>query len=477
MAKAQFRKQARGRKSSCVAIRLLAIGFAACGLLLAQTDAARFLRYDDVRETIESFASSDAAVLPPGGLDNAEAWDNWIRARDKEIRGRIDRGFEDSTSNFILYGTSYTNIPRLESFEQAASSKGDLTEAVRARVHALVKAINSSGKNERVQFVRDFLARHTPQGQSTEAYLSANLMRFIAEQRGYQEKLQVAGQSEDPGEVFLARGTLFERRGLSVDTSLLPNFAVQDSLAALMRKGVLAHGQIRRIAVIGPGLDFTDKRDGYDFYPVQTIQPFALLEAVLRLGLASPDDVKIVTVDLNPAVNSHVQHLAERARVGRPYVVQLPRDSAADWNPAAILYWQHFGEIIGSPAAPLPVPKALHGVSLRAVAISPHYAALMEARDLNIVDQSMDLRSHTGPISGFDLIVATNILVYYNRFEQARAFSKLRTGFPSAQSTSVIVVQLVATSLGGDTGLEWDRRAAIRLMLTETIGISDWTCR
>jgi hypothetical protein len=408
-----------------ITFRGLGICFAACSLLLAQPGGPRFLRYNDVREIITAFAASDAAALPTGGLKDAGAWDNWVRAQDREIRGRIERGVEDSISNLILYGTSYTHFARLESFEQAASTTGELTEAARLRVHALAETANSSSNNERVQFVRDFLVRHNTLGPPVEAHLSANLQRFIAEQRAYQEKLQDAGRSGDPGEVLFTRGTLFEKRGLSVDTSLLPNYALQDSLEALARKGVLTHGNIRRIAVIGPGLDFTDKRDGYDFYPVQTIQPFAVLEAVLRLGLASSSDVKIVTFDLNPAVNAHVRRLVERARAGHSYIVQLPRDSSADWNPAAVSYWEHFGEIIGSPVAPLPIPKALSGVVLRAVAIPSRTAALVEARDLNVVGQTVDSPFPASPDSGFDLVVATNVLVYYDRFEQALAMASI----------------------------------------------------
>src|SRR5437773_1586734 len=104
----------------------------------------------------------------------------------------------------------------------------------------------------------------------------------------------------------------------------------------------LGAGRIRSIAVIGPGLDFADKRDGYDFYPVQTIQPFAVLEAVVRLGVGDPGGLRLVTFDLNPAVNSHLRRMAERARAGSPYLVHLPRDRAADWTPQAIAYWQNF---------------------------------------------------------------------------------------------------------------------------------------
>jgi len=218
-----------------------------------------------VRDLITAYAESDAATLPAGGLENASAWDAWIRAKDNEIRERIDQGFEDSISNLILYGSSYTKLQRLESFDEVVGTGGELTEAARARVHALVVALPRSQDNERVRLLGDFLARRKVPPGTVEAYFSANLKRFVAEQLAYQEKLRVAGQSGDLGAVFLTRGTLFDKRGLSVDTSLLPNFALQETLQALARKGVLSPGRIRRIAVIGPGLDFTGKRDGYDF--------------------------------------------------------------------------------------------------------------------------------------------------------------------------------------------------------------------
>ncbi|HEV2234064.1 MAG TPA: hypothetical protein VGV68_11735 [Terriglobia bacterium] len=409
--------------SALVSSLALCLGFSVTGVVLAGQTGARFIRFEEVREIISAFSESDAATLPSGGLENAAAWDAWIRTQDTEIRERIDRGFEDSISNLILYGTSYTRLPRLEGFEEIVLAGGELTEAARARVHGLAVALPRSPDNERIRLVGDFLARRKVPAGSVENYLSANLQRFVAEQLAYQEKLRIAGQSGDPSEVFLTRGTLFQKRGLSVDTSLLPNFALQETLQALARKGVLSPRRIRRIAVIGPGLDFTDKRDGYDFYPLQTIQPFAILEALLRLRLAAPGHIKIVTLDLNPAVTAHVRRLAERARAGHPYIIQLPRDSAGEWNPAAIAYWEHFGEIIGSRTAPLPIPKTLSGVALRAVAIHPIFATQLESLDLDIVTQTLDLPPQAG--SGFDLVVATNILVYYNRFEQSVAMASI----------------------------------------------------
>ena len=391
--------------------------------LLAVADGAdeisvRYLRFEEVQETLRLNRDSG---IPGSQIVESAVWDSWIRARDAEVRGRIDRGIEDSISNLILYGTSFTSLPRVESVESAASESGELTPAAVARTHALAVELPSAVKNERVRFVRSFLARQKIARNSEEQYFRENLRRFIAEQAAYQKKLQDARADADPSAVYLARGTLFETRGLSVDTSLLPNFALEETLRAMVRKGVLAPGSMRRIAVIGPGLDFTDKRDGYDFYPVQTLQPFAVLEAVARLDLGKVEDLQVVCLDLNSSVIEHVQKLAERGTAGQSYTLQLPRDPKAEWSPEAISYWTHFGETLGSPAKALSVPATLGGVVARAVAIRPQYVAQIKGYDLNIVTQTLDFPSG----QGFDLVIATNVLVYYDRFQQALAMANI----------------------------------------------------
>ena len=378
----------------------------------------RYLRFEEVQETLQINADSG---LPGSETQESSAWDGWIRARDAEVRGRIDRGIEDSISNLILYGTSFTSLARIESVERAASESGELTSATFARIHALAIALPSAAKNERVLFVRDFLTRQGITKDSVEKYFTENLRRFVAEQAAYQKKLQDAATDADPSAVYLARGTLFETRGLSVDTSLLPNFALEETLHAMLTKGALAAGSMHRIAVIGPGLDFTDKRDGYDFYPLQTLQPFTVLEAVARLGLGKAEDVQVVCLDLNSAVIAHAQKLAERGRAGQSYTVQLPRDPQADWSSEAISYWKTFGEILGSPVKPLAIPATLGGVVVRAVAIRPQYVTNLQAYNANIVAQTLDFP----PGQGFDLIVATNVLVYYDRFQQALTMANI----------------------------------------------------
>ena len=89
-----------------------------------------------------------------------------------------------------------------------------------------------------------------------------------------------------PSTEFVQRSRLFRTRGLSLDTSLAANYSVEQALAAMKARGLLKPGAVRRVAIVGPGLDFADKDVGFDFYPQQTLQPFAVLDSLKRLGLA-----------------------------------------------------------------------------------------------------------------------------------------------------------------------------------------------
>jgi hypothetical protein len=382
------------------------------------SNRAVFVPFEAASPAIASFVNSG---LPGTNIATAAGWDSWIRQQDHDVRARIDRGVEDSISNLALFGTSFTKLPRVESMEAAITPENQLTENAQARLRDLQAALAGSSQDERIVFVRQFLGKNNLSANGRAAFLAANLKRAAAEQREYHRKLQAAADSGDKAAALEVRGTLYAARGLSADTSLLPNFAVEDTLRVMLAKGALRPGSILRVAIVGPGLDFTDKRDGYDFYPLQTIQPFAVMEAVERLGLGKRGAIDVVSLDLNAAVNAHVIALAARGKQGRPYAIQLPRDARADWTGEALAYWQHFGESIASLAKPLPVPGQLPSLRVRAVAVTADRAARLSAMDLNIVTQYAELAD----AQKFDLVIATNILVYYDQFQQALAMGNV----------------------------------------------------
>jgi len=206
-----------------------------------------------------------------------------------------------------------------------------LTASARARIHALAAALPSGARNERLRFVNEFLARKGIPRESVETKLQENLRRLVAEQRAYQEKLRPrTKQTTKPQSYWRVEhysGPGFVRRYFFAPELRAGRYAENN-----VEKGAIQPGTMHRVLVIGPGLDFTDKRDGYDFYPIQTIQPFAMVEAVARLGLGKAEEISVVTADLNAAVNAHVARLAERGRAGQAYTVQLPRLVSAEWS-------------------------------------------------------------------------------------------------------------------------------------------------
>jgi len=127
---------------------------------------------------------------------------------------------------------------------------------------------------------------------------------------------------------------------------------------------------------------------------------------------------RVTTFDLSPRVNAHLEAARQRARDGGGYVLQLPRDFDAGWRPELLSYWQRFGDRIGEPVKAVATPPGLNGVQVRAMRIRPSVVLAVVPEDLNIVLQRFEpLRVE----DQFDLVIATNVLVYYDVFEQSLA--------------------------------------------------------
>ncbi len=366
-------------------------------------------------------------------------WGSWIARHDRETRARLTQGDEDSLVNFLVFGTSYTRQPRITSAQLAQlnqitdaklleSSTSPVVNMLKARISDLIRAMGAPGTNERLLFARQLLIGrkgfnlNTPTGRAQiERFFLDSVIRVLREHAAYAKVLESARLLGNPSEEFAERSRLYHTRGLSSDTSLFPNFAIEESLKGIKTRGLFAPGSVRRVAVIGPGLDFTDKQEGYDFYPQQTIQPFAIMDTLLRLGLADAGALRVTTFDLSPRVNDHLARAKQRAQRGQSYVVQLPRDLQASWKPEVVGYWERFGNQIGVSILPAPVPAGAGELRVRAVRIRSDVVSRVTPFDLNIVAQRMEAPEP----ERFDLIIATNILVYYDTFEQSLAMNNI----------------------------------------------------
>src|SRR5215469_3185699 len=155
-----------------------------------QPDASvvRFMSFEEAETSLRLYATSE---LPGSNIRNALQWNDWIRSQDAEVRSRIDKGVEDSIGNFVLYGTTFTKLPRLQSSDAALDAEGAATPVARARVHALVLALQSPQRSDRLQSIHTYLARKEIRANQTESFLTTNLLRFAREQQDYQKKLEV----------------------------------------------------------------------------------------------------------------------------------------------------------------------------------------------------------------------------------------------------------------------------------------------
>jgi hypothetical protein len=254
--------------------------------------------YEDARSVLETLVDALPAKLRDVPVEEREAiWNEWTKKRDAQIRDRLAQGDADSVMNFLMFGTSFTAEARLtsaqlQSLSEATSgvAKLDATskwrEIFEKRVEALVRGMMAPGTNERLQFAAKTLERAGIQFSDAASkdkarrYLYENVQRVLQEQAGFRQTLAAAKSLNDPTEEFAERSKLYKDRGLSLDTSLPPDYALEVALKEMSARGLLKPGSVARVGIIGPGLDFADKQEGYDFYPPQTAQPFAVMLAV-----------------------------------------------------------------------------------------------------------------------------------------------------------------------------------------------------
>src|SRR5262245_39590625 len=314
----------RGEPSGFPLRRLwrLCIAFASAATISAAPVSVRFLTYADVRALpgVDALDALSAASV----ADRPAAWDAWVRRRADDVARRLERGEEDSLAYFLLYGTSFTKSPRVtrEVLEVAAGRAAPggtdaspaLAQAFDARLGDLLRALAAPGRDERFVWAAATLARlgyrvDTASGRAKASeYLLQNLSRVIRESTALSQALAAADQIADRDAQLAQRARLFSRRGLAPDTSWQINYAVAESLRAPSSRAALPR-VVRRIAIVGPGLDFIDKDEGYDYYTPQSLQPFAIMDGVVSSGLAAAGQLHVTTIDVSPRVNEHLKRL------------------------------------------------------------------------------------------------------------------------------------------------------------------------
>jgi hypothetical protein len=387
---------------------------------LAQTP--QFVPLASAQPVLTAMRNSLPPELKASSPITAVAWDKWVQSQDQQIRSRLEQGEENTLTNLLRWGVTYTKQPRISYEYLDRYGKSSFVDSIAEnRANDLVRALAALHPSEGMLEMRAFLAKKgynlkTPEGQQkVKAYLLANLARLRDD--------VIRGRQEAQANRFQA----FKDRGISTDSNLYPDYTIDLHLRHMMEKGLLQPGSVHRVAIIGPGLDFVNKKSGTDFYPPQTTQPFAVIDSLVRLGLASTASVEVYTFDISPRVNKHIEQARKNAASGKPYTIQLLSSPSDQWDVAYhsgfLEFWQKLGNQIGKPTAPIPVPEGTSDIWNRAVSIRPDVVKRITPVDMNVVFQTVPLP----PNQQFDLVIATNIFVYYGNLEQALARANLAT--------------------------------------------------
>jgi hypothetical protein len=287
---------------------------------------------------------------------------------------------------------------------------------VQSRIAALLRVIDSADTDPRVAYFRTLVAAAVPDRADREQAVGAEYLRVM---RFVYEKEFVAQRSSRPAEAVAA---LYRSRGLSTDTAVEAGFLVYQGLGVLgsldpaqpaRRSGEGAKaGRIRRVLIVGPGLDLAPRTALHEAGPPESYQPWAVIDALLALGLSHADDLEVVAADINPRVVSLLGGARDRAPV-LTLASEIRETAAVRLSPEYRDYFAGVGRAIGrvEGVPPSELPRKI-------VRVRPEIARRLRAVRLDIALE----RLQEPP---FDAIVATNILPYFDDLELTLALANI----------------------------------------------------
>jgi hypothetical protein len=143
-----------------------------------------------------------------------------------------------------------------------------------------------------------------------------------------------------------------------------------------------------------------------------------VIDALVALGLARADDLQVVGADINPRVVQHVRRSA--AKPPRLTLVsEIAESDRLALTPGYREYFDALGRHIGQPVRPERSNQpTVKGHLAKTVDVTAAAARALDAERLDVVIERLD-----GP--SFDLVIATNVLPYFDDMELAMAMSNI----------------------------------------------------
>lgn len=382
-----------------------AVPAAALAVLLAAFPSAQ------QRSVARSMTWHDAAPvhgrLAASGI-RAASFPAFITRIQRTNARRVQEGDLDHLIFYVLQSTTFTGRPPIEPAlsAKAHAEGGEIPEAVRRRAKDFLQAIDGLGRGDaRRAYFRRLSADAFPDRNTREAAL---LREYVRVMKFVYEKEFVAQRAPNRQ---VAVAELYRTRGLSTDTAVEAGFLVSEGLAVL--RALDPAFRIRRVLIVGPGLDIAPRTGLIDARDPESYQPWMVIDALVALGLSRLDALDVVCADINPRV---VRHLRDARR--RPPALTLASEIRESGEVMLSDQFRAYFAAAGGSIGRLDAAPSMPGRAAKVVRVSPSAARAVTAETLDIVTERL------AP-ADFDLVIATNILPYFDDVELALAMTNI----------------------------------------------------
>ncbi len=420
------------RHHAAVWCRLCALGCLLCALAYGQSE-------NPARRPI-AFADLPSALCPwlETQQFTRENFASQIAALQRQTAARQQAGEFDHLIFFVLQSTRFTARTKVEpalsayefvqglSKEERAKFLADdanflpprarMPEAARARLSEFAQVVQRKKAtvetDERLAYFQSWVQKQRAPEIALESLLFveyARVMRFLY-------RKEFAGRELTPADLAAYVARLYQERGHSTDTQIEANFAVYTALAAL--RAAEPTTRLNNVLIVGPGLDFAPRTDLLELFGPQSYQPFAVADALLGLGLADADRLRIHCVDINERVITHLQGLRQRTEITLALLSGIADTPTHPLTEDFKSYFKQFGRNLGKETAlAVPAPYAAH--LKKSLRIDTTRNVRITADRLNIITERY------APSPAYDLVVVTNVFPYFKPAELLLALTNL----------------------------------------------------
>jgi|SRR5581483_10089487 len=227
------------------------------------------------------------------GIKSTNDFDQLRESLNQRTADRLRQGQLESSVYMALQGRSFTESAPIEPAIAARQfiESGSIPQPVQSRFGDFIQACRQNPADARARAVCADSHAGADLGVSFQT-----VARFL-----YEKEIQSQRFQGDRRREFV--DSLYRDRGLSSDSSFDASFPVYLALRQLAGHNF----RVNRVLIIGPGLEFASRTGLDDSIPPQSIQPYAVADALLQLGIANRDGLQILCADINPRVVEYFQ--------------------------------------------------------------------------------------------------------------------------------------------------------------------------